>query len=53
MGGNEAVPANFWRYQGEAMAGGGVEGYTAMQRGGGEVGLDDYDDGYDSDEYYH
>ena len=35
------------------MAGGGVEGYMFMQRGGGEVGLDDYDDGYDSDEYYH
>lgn len=52
VGGNRAVPADFWRYKGQAMAGGGVESYSFLQMGG-AVGLDDYDDGYDSDEYYH
>lgn len=44
VGGNKAVAANFWRYKQPAL-----EGYGLIQGGG----MADYDDGYDSDEYYH
>ena len=46
--GNKAVAANFWRYKQAAL-----EGYIIFQGGDVAVGMADYDDGYDSDEYYH
>ena len=48
MDGNKAVAANFWRYKQAAL-----EGYIIFQGGDVAVGMADYDDGYDSDEYYH
>lgn len=48
VGGIKALPAEFWRYKQPV-----TEGYGLIQGGGLALGMADYDDGYDSDEYYH